>query len=1364
MDLFIAELILCFICISFLSGYALLNLLGYLKNFTAIESIILSIVTSYLYSGFLTLTTLFIDQQDRGYYISLAMLAVGLLFLVKTFLRREKNELSISLASKKDLYAIVISMVFYVFVFALMYPGAALLKDVDVTRHFNNTLILSNSPDLYTGFNYLLFHAFGAALHSLTGLDQSVAAFQSIQVIINLALPLAIYALSKRYLYSIDHRIPPLSVLLYTFFSNLSFIYFSLLRNEGYPTNLAIFQDVGEKSLGGAIFLQPFHYFTPMSISFLILIVLFIVIKINYISKVRLVSIVTILVFSLNLVHVSEGMAFLIFIVILSFAPKISIKRFEKILLGIFIGTILTDVVIIYETFFWQGPLKYTQFTNIAWVFFSLTVVLGFVYLYRLFLMSRFIKSNDLHSTLDREWIRTNKVISYFQSNLSVVVVWVLLFVYILSLLVWLTDETIHVQQISTTGYIPWFIYPVAYGIVGLLSIISLVYYSRLPFDKRDGFNLIMQAVLIMFLIGKIISIINSNFFNIGYTEQRLIMISFLFATFLAPISLIRLFDTVRLRVNGYRFTVIIACTLSFVVLIGFSSLMLQVEFWSLFVQQAKIGDQEWQAINYLRDILYNDKYAFTIAPSFQSKESVVFSSPPYNFPIPQIITSSVYPHIPLLAFSIYNLDHPYLYIHNRDRLLLNMTSTNWFTNQYFPTLPVVYSNDEISILNISDTSPPQIKSNLTLVVPARYTDTSWMTAYDIFYNSKDIYYTEKLETDPRLYDGKHIFLTYDPDLSTINSKDFLGDDNNAWKSVSGNWSYFPGRLHGENIDSKMESIIIREPWIDNLSRISTTFKINNITESEPNYVSLVYSFVDPNNYRFAGLNIYNDNIYVNSYRVNNGSLASEFVWPGAMTGLKWNSGSIFNMDLYSNNGSYNLALNGSNYKLYEHGVNETQGFVGLGYNGVKSVDFKRFDRWEDEMMKQMILNSYFQFIKDGGNLYVLNTNGYGTFSQLISNISMGYSIANSLKNDLVKTFSGNGIPLNFGDNYTIANSLKNDLVKTFSGNGIPLNFGDNYTIANSLKNDLVKTFSEDVIFTYHNTINNTVPIITKHIGEGKITYIDIHPIMNKLFENKLSRENVSKIMNSLGTFLPHSKIQHKGLELNGMSIFKEMRGDGAISLNTSSLILGNNYFTEIVASKEPASISIPNVTNLAIKADSIIVSSDANFSLANGRGFYGMLKLEGGSNHITELKFNNGKIEGLSNGHYFQLRDVPNLTLYGQPITLYLDKPFVEVNGNATLKEYYYGKFINPKQDRSINGTISFNLRVSDYYTVVNNLTVSDSHKRAFSSVNSYDDSDFSFSNLTLHKIMSLPPVVWVLLTFITIIVTIFAFYIIKN
>src|SRR5437899_3256872 len=72
------RLVLALVCATGLSGYALLNVCGLMKYFSKLEIVVLSFLTSFVFSGICTLFFLWIDYTTRSVIIFSILVLLGL--------------------------------------------------------------------------------------------------------------------------------------------------------------------------------------------------------------------------------------------------------------------------------------------------------------------------------------------------------------------------------------------------------------------------------------------------------------------------------------------------------------------------------------------------------------------------------------------------------------------------------------------------------------------------------------------------------------------------------------------------------------------------------------------------------------------------------------------------------------------------------------------------------------------------------------------------------------------------------------------------------------------------------------------------------------------------------------------------------------------------------------------------------------------------------------------------------------------------------------------------------------------------------------------------------------------------------------
>ncbi len=197
--------------------------------------------------------------------------------------------------------------------------------------------------------------------------------------------------------------------------------------------------------------------------------------------------------------------------------------------------------------------------------------------------------------------------------------------------------------------------------------------------------------------------------------------------------------------------------------------------------------------------------------------------------------------------------------------------------------------------------------------------------------------------------------------LNNTQSEDGVIENLNNFTIISGNWSTFDGSLHSsspDNITRLLSNIILNSETPENVSKVITSFKVNNLNSTIANYAWIVYSFIDPDNYKLAGINIFNNAIYAIGYTMDTGKLVAEPFWPGIPTNLTYTPGAIYNLTLVNQGSSLNLLINGTTYMTQNIDNGQFNlGDVGLNYGRIQDISILDY-KTEIASPQQLISNS----------------------------------------------------------------------------------------------------------------------------------------------------------------------------------------------------------------------------------------------------------------------------------------------------------------------------------------------------------------------------------------------------------------------
>jgi len=836
-----------------------------------------------------------------------------------------------------------------------------------------------------------------------------------------------------------------------------------------------------------------------------------------------------------------------------------------------------------------------------------------------------------------------------------------------------------------------------------------------------------------------------------GYWEKRFLPLVFLFACLLAPIPLVKFVEYIHARTNTIKRNKVVLMSgaltafISIIVLSGFSSTVLQFEYWFTISNNSpyKISDKEWQAIHYLKNIFEHDPRALAMTPSTLSRYSLIFAAPSYQISTPKIVTSSKYPEIPLFAFSAYNLKHAYIYMDSRDFELLNeQQQGNWFTDHLLPILPVIFSNGEVTVYNATLASFPLPNSDSVMLIPSDPHDDSWLYAYDIVSQLRKNY-TVMYDSDAGSLKGNNTtILSFDPSDHHNFYENFSSSRSiNHWNIISGKWNYTSAGLEAGEKSQNTNNVIL-SPVASSSKNFtaSTLFRVNGLANSSAaSYVSIIYSWVNPADYEYAGIMLYNNAVYLYSTAVENGNVTTYPAWPGMKTDLKWKEGDLINMTLSIQNEPLGkqrhvIFLNGTKYLLGESNSIPT-GKLGLSYSRIQDVMFNSFKIQETNYNPTgRTMSEYIKYVKAGGHLIVLDTNGYGSLA-----------------------------------NFLFRSTVHPTYLKEIS------------LISANYSNSRISPNYQSLFSQRGNSSSFALKAV---VGHGTITYINMYPILTRLSDNRISimqaYTTFGQISKMIGPQLRDSNpsiIKH--IVRNHIGTFRQLFGTGNMRINTTSAIFprGQELDQIKLTTFGNRNISVANITNLVIDGYRYVLLDSnhinkARISLANGKGLYSNIVLSRTNKSSIasfDLSFINNNHSRQANivtaqsndGKLFSFENISSLQIQNkEPIQVYVREPDLNIdNGNITIKGLYLGQVADG--DEQILGHMSLSIYMSDVYSFVNHFSGPVPHHMTQPAY-SYNGLDsFSTTNFSLQKLYSLPVLVRALLLIPFLVAAVFIIYV---
>jgi hypothetical protein len=1251
------QLVLALLCTSLLSGYALLNIFG-LTRYSRLETTVLSYILSYAFTGFITLAFLPINRDLRALIVLSSFIVLGLTSALK-HRRHQASHVSKSLSKSVDSLALIVAITFYAISFYFMYPGFALLPGTDISRHYASSVVLWRTPELSIDISYLLAHLHESAFISIS--NAPVTFVQTALVTLNLMTPLAFYAMAKSYLENVDARLPAISTMFYSTFSGFAWVYLAKLKLEGVSgSELSLLSMVNDKVYNGAMYLaQPCMWYVPLSVSFTILIIQFMLLRKLDIGKKHFIALFSLLTVASYLTHVTEAVIFSLFLSFYAFFSRSKNVRVDDGVLATIIGFVLVDI--------FYAILPYVSKKSLGFFITTLllpTTILIIVYAYR-----RLTAQGKLAAFLSKLTVKL----------LIKPLLYITTFIYFLGLVVWIGSvPSFHTWAIIDVGSIPWFIYPVFLGIIGILTVVSIYCFLE-DFEARKLLMPFVALVVFSLLFGRILTFVNVNFFYTGYWEKRFTSYFFLASAVIAPFVMVKAAENIKTYRNKVKSTLVIAALISIVVTYGLQSFFMVAEYWNITSATYRPSEEELQAISFLSNVLQQDKYAYTITLTSRSYHTLAFAAPPYQLTGKYVFFTAKNPEMSLLCCKAHNLSHAYLYMHSRDYEMLNKHGQSWMARHLIPILPVIYRNNEVTIYNVSSVSFPQKNSTTALIVPFDdFIDPGerWLYAYAIL-SLGECNYTVTYDLDPGIFLYETLVLSVDPPSKNILEEYFQDDFSNetGWRPFSGTWQYTANGLEAGKPGEYQDAIFL-SPFSPQNFTVSLSFRPIDGDLTVANYVSLIYDWKDERNFKYAGL-MFDGSGEVYAFFSSNKNGTNYPTWPGLRTGLKWKFGDSFNLTVSVRGDTATLYVNGSRYLSTKSTI--TKGGLGIRMTRFYQVLFTGFKADLCSALQLGNNEEYLSHVEGGGHLIVLNTNGYGYFAEKML----------IRENRSIESYGINGLE---------------DVV-----------FPANLTVPKISP----KAENVEIITCYKSQQNSSLYAARQKLGSGEVIYVNVYPIIEAIEQSN----NKASFYKTLGELLKLTSISLEPFTYNSPELsatFRQVALSGSVFVSSSCTLFplymdyekvaithDNNSVTTILDVKQ---IQMSDYVNVHIEA--------SDLTLSNGKGFYATLKFRG---KVTIMPEDNSTSMTVStvDGNTNQFSNIKIITLENDDlITLYVRQPAIQVQGTALFREVYSSSAIYQKtrtqgEDLRVNGSIKLILYLSDAYSWTSLLEASGSFER---------------------------------------------------
>ncbi|MCF2141370.1 MAG: hypothetical protein K9W44_15030 [Candidatus Lokiarchaeota archaeon] len=1083
------------------------------ESFSNLEFLLFILIFNYIFAGIFWLFLLLMDINQKSlvfmsFYLILSIINLILKSSSKLKLRKAEFKIPKSFSTRKDKYGILIILLFFTFSHILTLPAIS-YSYIDIQRHYAYAVLLGRDLDLYLNVNWgnFLAHLFESAF--IYSARSNMEIIQVCLVFITYFYPLFFYVFVKRFFNQKDSRLPIFATMIYMLGSlgGIGWIYYVKTKIE-----IILGQSLMYNNLINTVFYQTFKsnsygfipsYFKPIMVSMFVFFFLLQLLRNFKLSQKNFLLIFSLFLTAMYFIHVVEATIFAFFLGCWGLFYRSEQYRINSSLFASMISTFLAIL-----GFTGLNLLKH----KIPTIYFAILGLNLFIIvisiIFRIKWLPRLLKKSSENQNdfliLNSE---TQRKIIYLFPIIGLIFL-------ITAILTWITlwdSYDISFFILNPYRQIPWFFQGLRLGFLGLCGFYYL-YLRNLKANSKKSvmireFNFVLVFSIYSFLIGRLITFINIFLFPESpvYWETRFETFIIIPFVILTPLLFLSIFDKycqnfklsnlkssfIHIKHNFKGYSLVLLVFFS-----NFTIVLLNLEVrWAISVPYRIIKlDDNWhdiyEGIDNLSDLLDQNPSTAILTISMKTFEKVNTVGPANLVLLPETISETPNPtpflqevHKAHYWRNIFSYENVYLYLSSDDLKYLEKAYLS-FLGSFIKLVPKIFENSEVAIYDISHISFPALNSKTSLIYPID----------DIFENeSKSNLITSlisqgnvniSLASDGEFLDDySNLILSYDiPNKSEVGVLDFRKFEKKGVWII--NWTNLI-EINGNYDIQRVSNITFPQE----LAKFNLTFNINwtnftNSTQSQMKFLfkrdlKQVYSEI-VFNYTTQGeiFCYFHDEFTDNKSNFSNYNV------------LKSNISSIFSFTAQFIDGIFNFYLNDEKFfnisGIYPTTVIGFQYLNSIGDNHLSINITNNFcTKYYPNLQSKDI---YYQYVEDGKNLIIFNSNGYYNFA------SDFYEINSSFDTELNK-IEINQIQFNSSE---------------FSINSLFVEFLQ-------AKDDNIS-----ILANYSNSDQSVPFILKKNLGAGQLIYINIYPLISSsslnytvsLFFNELFWEEFLKLIN----------------------------------------------------------------------------------------------------------------------------------------------------------------------------------------------------------------------------------------------------------
>jgi len=1245
--------------------------------------------------------------------------------------------------------------VFFVFAISSFYPQLSLCPGLDIVRHFTSSRLLALAPEAYSS-SYLWFHTTWANVYELS--SPSMEVFQTSLAYLSVMVIFSFYAMAKAYLKDVERCAPILATVCFSVFAGFGWLYF--LQERIVATDLSAYysflSEAHDRSYFDVGYAQGWiwFWFRPLTLGLTLLFILLYLLREHKLSKGAFMLTFTLILLTLNFVHFSESIVFVLFLLVLSSLKPMKELRIDEAATSSALAMLASlPLIFTYQnivgTLIIEPPPSHLILLTAA----SILSIL----------LARLKKRPDVKSWSVIQWLITGAALIYM---------WLLI--------TWLfTAKTFAVASVTAVYGVPWQFYPMLLGLSGLFAICSsLIIIKRY---SKHPVTVFLLLLLFAVLFGRALTYYNLNVSDSSYWERRIIPIAYAASAVTAPISIIELFK----HIQKYK-TVVLTAFLSFLVIFGVSSTFLALELQTYNAKNYALSDASLTLVNVLNK-LGPDKVLLTAT----DYSRLIAEFVPFSWNIDKYryqLWSAKYPELPLSV--LYSMNKPVtVFLREADIREINK---NYASSYLFNHLMSYSSSNNLAslaeILSLPNMTAPSSNSQTVLVLPDYQDPITWH-GYDMLSQARFNYTTALVDDINTVSKARTLIApTESIALKLISYRELfkLEFENLVILNLDGytdlSLKYFSNKmtLSLDSISKKVATLNVGGAVVENIMGIGAPieFEVHSTYEH-----GSFYGLLDENfeGWMTGGIgfgNISSPQLTLNdSARVSGDSSIQIGVTSGAFgywqiskdftTAINADNFDFISFYWYGRGDGKNYALNfhsnpQSNYWYYfkdswngwkkvlipmhtpdgRYNLNDVY-FVKVtngepAWNNIRRIEIRNegsnpnvagtflIDKFGFESAETINVTIATDASFHGFKLLNHNGTNWVNIAELTSNETISvsnYTLMSGLNSNAIfgrKSFLKINMTKNSDYSMSTISVKLPPYVSDTNFSSIQLKIipiipdvevdeitGPNSSLQLNTKISVAPLETRNSVIAWYKNKEKSVPFAIKDdANEFKIIYVNIYPLTTSLVSDKSNYEPLGQIAHilNLNQLINKAQITAENPVRGNLATFSKIDFEGNITIHSTATVI-------IKKMNNTLTLTLPNITLTGLSkiifiGDKIILNAKKG-SLNNGMGFYSNIYSDNlivisatGTAETIILEFNNGTKQTIN-------EPIHNIRIDGNSVAT-LRQPTLQIDGKITFCNLYtyaslsylaiFGK------GALLHGRLSFNVNFGDEFTVTTN------------------------------------------------------------